>query len=81
MLTAAAQPGVLSLQRLSAGEYKYRIRGAFTSCIVGVSYCTLHSKTHRQIYRTRQDISQPMTTLGLICMLSGQHCTQGKAID
>lgn len=37
-LTAAAQPGVSSLQHLSAGEYKHRIRVAFTSCIADVSY-------------------------------------------
>lgn len=51
------------------------------SPVVLLVLATLHWQTHRQLYRTRQDISQPMTKLGLICMLSGQQCTQGKAID
>lgn len=37
-LTAAAQPGVSSLQHLFAGEYKHRTRVAFTRCVADVSY-------------------------------------------
>lgn len=38
MPTAAVQPGVSLSQHLSAGEYEYRFRVAFSHCVVDVSY-------------------------------------------
>lgn len=49
MLTAAAQPGVSSLQHLSAGEYKHGIRVAFTRCSADASYFAFtHPETNIQ---------------------------------
>lgn len=81
MLTAAAQLGASSLQHLSAGEYKYSIRVAFTSCIVDVSYFAFTNPQTNILEEAGHQSTTDQTWLNIHWMLCGQHCTQGKATE